>query len=64
MIRQNGYGGYYPLHWYDFIINPFTFGAVLIALACWWTRQPENLRDPRCDTAARYEAMREGATCQ
>lgn len=40
--------------------------AIVTMLAASWlhgTKEPLDKRDPRCDTAARYEAMREGADC-
>lgn len=44
-------------------------GGIVIALymivtfAAFQHAKPSDPRDPRCDTAARYDAMRDGADC-
>jgi hypothetical protein len=45
-------------------MNLSTVLIVLTALAIgFWLVTSQSARDPRCDTAARYDAMREGADC-
>lgn len=39
------------------------FALAGFAFAYHNAKPPLDPRDPRCDTAARYEAMREGADC-